>query len=155
MEFLLYVRRQSRDDIVVGRRAARASQTGGRIETRRLVCGSRPHAVRFSGKPLPPSHENFSGYALRGLRAGSRLYLHPCRSGRDKLRRRVPDRSGKTGVRSSDRKPLHVQGIGGKTVAVWWSNFIGHYPRKELSRKPEYSFTAWENCNVVPEFQTD
>ena len=36
-----------------------------------------------------------------------------------------------------------------------WSNFIGHYPRKELSRKPEYSFTAWENCNVVPEFQID
>ena len=47
------------------------------------------------------------------------------------------------------------KGIGGKTVAVWWSNFIGHYPRKELSRKPEYSFTAWENRNVVPEFQTD
>ena len=46
------------------------------------------------------------------------------------------------------------KGIGGKTVAVWWSNFIGHYPRKELSRKPEYSFIAWENCNVVPEFQT-
>ena len=47
------------------------------------------------------------------------------------------------------------KGIGGKTVAVWWSNFIGHYPRKELSREPEYSFTAWENCNVVPEFQID
>lgn len=47
------------------------------------------------------------------------------------------------------------KGIGGKTVAVWWSNFIGHYPRKELSREPEYSFIAWENCNVVPEFQID
>ena len=47
------------------------------------------------------------------------------------------------------------KGIGGKTVAVWWSNFIGHYPRKELSREPEYSFTAWDNCNVVPEYPAD
>ena len=78
MEFFLYARRQSHDDIVVGRRAARASQTGGRIESRRLVCGSRPHAVRLSGKPVPPSHEKFPGYALRGLRAGSRLHLYPC-----------------------------------------------------------------------------
>ncbi len=42
-----------------------------------------------------------------------------------------------------------------KTVAVWWSNFVGHYPRKELSREPEYSFTAWDNCNVVPEYPAD
>lgn len=47
------------------------------------------------------------------------------------------------------------RGAEGKTVAVWWSNFVGHYPRKELSREPEYSFTAWENCNVVPEYPAD
>lgn len=47
------------------------------------------------------------------------------------------------------------RGTAGKTVAVWWSNFVGHYPRKELSREPEYSFTAWENCNVVPEYPAD
>lgn len=47
------------------------------------------------------------------------------------------------------------KGIGGKTVAVWWSNYVGHYPRKELSRETEYSFTAWENCTVAPEYRTD
>lgn len=47
------------------------------------------------------------------------------------------------------------RGTAGKTVAVWWSNFENHYPRKELSREPEYSFTAWDNCNVVPEYPAD
>lgn len=110
VELLLYGPRQPRDDIVAGRRAARAPQTGGRIESRRMVCGPRPHAVRFSGKPVPPSHEKFPGYALRGLRAGSRLHLYPCRSRRDELQRRLPDGLRKAGVRGSDRKPMHVQG---------------------------------------------
>ena len=47
------------------------------------------------------------------------------------------------------------RGTAGKAVAVWWSNFENHYPRKELSREPEYSFTAWDNCNVVPEYPAD
>ena len=47
------------------------------------------------------------------------------------------------------------RGTAGKTVAVWWSNFENHYPRKELSREPEYSFTARDNCNVVPEYPAD
>lgn len=48
-----------------------------------------------------------------------------------------------------------LRAVAGKTVAVWWSNKVNHYPRKELSREPAYSFTAQTNFNAIPEFQTD
>lgn len=44
-------------------------------------------------------------------------------------------------------------GTAGKTVAVWWDNYTGHYPRKELSREPEYTFTARENLKAIPEYK--
>lgn len=48
-----------------------------------------------------------------------------------------------------------LRAVAGKTVAVWWSNKVNVYPRKELSREPAYSFTAKANFNAIPEFQTD